>query len=412
MSDLFRKEVMDKQSQRQFGDVFLSTPLSFWAITGLLSAIILGLVIFMVMGDYTRKERVIGIINSDKGLVSVIPMQGGRYEDISVSIGDAVKVGQPLLHISSDAGLVNGRAPSAALIAKMKSEIVSLLNHLDEIPAHYTISHGRLNTRIASLNAEIKRMDAQISVQSRAIEIEETILDKMQNLFKNEAASGLEVSNQESRFLAAKQSLNTLNNSREKIIAEIDDIKSQLLLLPHEQEDEENGLKTRINTLEQNIIRTSAQARTAIYAPVDGKVASVTARVGQSVSLQNPAMTILPDGGKLQAEIFVPTRAAGFIKTGQTVRLLYEAFPYQKFGVYEGRIEEISKTVIKTSDIPTAPQLNEPVFVASVTLNQQLVNAGNEQYPLQSGMTLTADIILERRKIWEWVFEPLIGAVK
>ncbi|WP_371395409.1 HlyD family secretion protein [Fretibacter rubidus] len=412
MSDLFRKEVIDKQGQRQFGDVFLSAPLSFWTITGLMASIIAGLIILITVGDYTRKERVVGVITSDKGLVSVVPMQGGRYDSVLVSIGDDVRAGQPLFQISSDAGLVDGTVPSAALMAKMNVEKDNILEHLAEIPSHYAVSSKRLKTRIEDMNAEIARMDAQIEVQKRAIEIEETILLKMQNLFESEAASGLEVSSQESRYLAAKQSLNNLINARERITADINDITAQIALLPHEQEDEENGLKSRLNALEQNMIRTSAQGKTVIYAPVAGKIASVTARAGQNVSLQNPSLTILPQGGTLQAEIFVPTRAAGFIKPGQTVRLLYEAFPYQKFGVYEGRITEISKTVIKTSDIPTAPQLGEAVFLASVHLDKQVITKNGEDYPLQSGMILSADIVLEKRKIWEWAFEPLIGAMQ
>jgi hypothetical protein len=46
----------------------------------------------------------------------------------------------------------------------------------------------------------------------------------------------------------------------------------------------------------------------------------------------------------LQAEIYIPSRAIGFVKPGQEVRLLYDAFPYQRFGAYRGRVVAASSS--------------------------------------------------------------------
>jgi membrane fusion protein len=122
--------------------------------------------------------------------------------------------------------------------------------------------------------------------------------------------------------------------------------------------------------------------------------------------------TLLPKGGKLEAQLLVPSRAAGFVDEGQTVRLLYDAFPYQKFGFHTGVVSDVSRTVISSTDLPIAPPTQEPVFLITVDLGRQDVDANNQLYALQSGMTLSADIVLEDRKIWEWVFEPLLGAAE
>lgn len=116
--------------------------------------------------------------------------------------------------------------------------------------------------------------------------------------------------------------------------------------------------------------------------------------------------------GKLVAELLVPSRAAGFVKEGQNVRLLYDAFPYQKFGFHSGEVSNVSRAVVNANELPVISSINEPVFVITVQLERQDVDANNELYQLQSGMTLAADIILEDRKIWEWVFEPILGAAK
>lgn len=122
--------------------------------------------------------------------------------------------------------------------------------------------------------------------------------------------------------------------------------------------------------------------------------------------------TLLPEGGQLEAQLLVPSRAAGFVDEGQSVRLLYDAFPYQKFGFHSGVVSDVSRTVISPTDLPIAPAAQEPVFIITVGLDRQDVDANNQLYNLQSGMTLSADIILEDRKIWEWVLEPILGAAQ
>jgi membrane fusion protein len=47
---------------------------------------------------------------------------------------------------------------------------------------------------------------------------------------------------------------------------------------------------------------------------------------------------IVPNDSVLQAELFVPTRAIGLVQPGHEVRILYEAFPYQQFGTYSGKV--------------------------------------------------------------------------
>lgn len=412
MSRLFRKEVIDKQAQRHLGDVFLSTPLSFWAITGLIAIIMAGLIVVALFGEYARKERVLGVLVPSKGLVQIVPTQSGVIEEVYVDAGHIVDVGDPLLKIIFDVGLVGGKTQSIALMKNLAEEKQNIRQHLLEIPQHYILSKNRLADRKVSLAAETERAQVQIEYQIRSVSLEKSIFERLRKLFKDEAASALEVTSQESRYLSSLQSLSVLKNNKQKLLANIKDIDAQIALLPHEQEDEENGLKSRLSSLEQNIIRTNASGSSIIRAPIAGQIAISRARKGQPAVFQKPLLTILPSGEELQVELFVPTRAAGFIRPGQTVRLLYDAFPYQKFGFFDGEITQVSKSVIRTANITDAPQLNEPVFLITVIIDKQFIDIRGEQFPLQAGMTLSADLILEDRKIWEWAFEPLLGAIK
>jgi membrane fusion protein len=412
MSNLFRREVIDKQSQRHLGDVFLSSPLSFWAITLLIAIIMAGLVSVAIFGEYSRKERVSGVLTPSDGLVRILPSQSGNFENVYVQTGDTVEAGAPLLKVKDDTVLTGGRQLSEALLAQMKDEREGLQNRLEEIPTQYRLSQVRLETRKMELEAEAERFVEQIDAQTRAVIIEEDIFRKFQDLLENEAASNIEVSSAENRYLSATQSLNSLKNSREKILAESKDVDGQLAMLPIEQSQAKRDIKNQLSNLEQTILRTDAGGSSIIRAPIEGSIATVTARKGQKASPQRTAIAILPKGGRLQAELLVPTRAIGFVKTGQPVRLLYDAFPYQKFGFYDGTITEVSKTVVSGNDLEIARQLPEPVFLVTVDLVEQSIEALGQDVPLQAGMSLSADLILEDRKIWEWAFEPLLGALK
>ena len=118
-------------------------------------------------------------------------------------------------------------------------------------------------------------------------------------------------------------------------------------------------------------------------------------------------MSIVPDSGQLQAHLYIPTRAIGFIKAGQPVKLQYDAFPYQKYGVYEGRIEEITQTIFSPSELNIPVTVNEPVYRVIVALHDDAIHAFGQAFALQPGMTLNAQIIYDQRTLLEWVLEPI-----
>lgn len=411
MSGLFRKEVIEKQSQRHLGDVFLSTPLSFWAITGLIAFIMFGLVLVALFGEYARKERVVGVIVPSKGLVQIIPQQTGVFAEIFVDVGDIVDRGTQLIKINNDTALASGNSIYEALLAEMGIEKANLVSQLQAVPSQYKLTKARLKAQKAEFAAEAERVLAQIQIQTRTVELEEDLLKLMQKLFKDEVASMLEVSAQERSYLATRQALSNQENNRLKVLAQVGDIESRVVMLDLEQAAQENKIKNQISALEQSIIRTDSQSSLIIRSPVKGYVTTIIARKGQATNAKT-VMSILPEGGELLVELFVPTRAAGFVKVGQPVRLLYDAFPYQKFGFFNGRVEQVTKTVVNTANFTNAPQLAEPVFLVTVSLDQQFINTMGEKFPLQAGMSLSADLVLEDRKIWEWAFGQLLGATR
>jgi membrane fusion protein len=115
-------------------------------------------------------------------------------------------------------------------------------------------------------------------------------------------------------------------------------------------------------------------------------------------------VSLLPQGSRLQAQLLVPSRAIGFIAPGDEVRLRYQAYPYQKFGHHLGRVLRISRSAITP---PNASAGADQVYRVLVELKQQSILAYGKREALRPGMLLEADILGERRRLYEWVLEPL-----
>lgn len=90
---------------------------------------------------------------------------------------------------------------------------------------------------------------------------------------------------------------------------------------------------------------------------------------------------------------------------GDRVLLRYQAYPYQKFGHYGGKVIRVSRSAIT----PTTAngESADPYYRVLVALDQQSITAYGKQETLRPGMRLDADILDERRKLYEWVLEPL-----
>lgn len=107
--------------------------------------------------------------------------------------------------------------------------------------------------------------------------------------------------------------------------------------------------------------------------------------------------------------LFVPTRAIGFVRPGQKVRLLYEAFPFQRFGTYSGHVVSVSKTILSETEVAAPVQLREAAYKVIATLDRPDVDANGQKIPLQAGMLLRADILLERRELVRWLLDPILN---
>ena len=130
---------------------------------------------------------------------------------------------------------------------------------------------------------------------------------------------------------------------------------------------------------------------------------------GKVVTSNQNVVSLLPENSFMQATIYVPTEAFGFIEKGQLTRIRYHAFPYEKFGIYDGYVSQISENVILPSETEMPELITQPSYRIVVDLDDNNIQAYGKTISLRSGMKLEADIVIEERSLIRWLFDPVFS---
>ena len=82
---------------------------------------------------------------------------------------------------------------------------------------------------------------------------------------------------------------------------------------------------------------------------------------------------------------------------------------FQRFGAYSGQVVTVSKTILSETDTGSPVQLREPAYKVVASLDRPDIDANGQKIPLQAGMLLRADILLERRELVRWLLDPILN---
>ena len=264
------------------------------------------------------------------------------------------------------------------------------------------------------LRQQLQHIQDQIAVQQKRIALNSKMLAKQNELVRQGALSELERTNYENMLLGLKADLAAYQREESNLAREIAAQQSNLNKLPEQQANEISQLERTLAAYEQEILDYGVREGQTIRATVSGYVNAVNADVGQQADASRLLASIVPQAAQLQANLYVPSRAVGFVKPSDKVVLRYQAYPYQKFGHATGRIISIAQTALNKQELAnlgnifTNPALlNEPAYLVKVKLDKQTISVYGKETKLPIGMTAEADILHENKKLYEWVLDPL-----
>jgi membrane fusion protein len=364
---------------------------------------------FVCWGDYTRKEHVVGYLAPTSGLIKVYTPQAGTLLERRVTEGQAVKRGDVLLVISSDRSSANTRDAQAAVLARLAERRDSLHREQAKQQEIDDLSAAAVTQRIRGLENEIAQARVQVDLQQRRVASAELTIKRFDGLVNEHFMSEASLQQKQEELLDQRSQLANLQRGIAALGRDLDAARAELAASSLKRANNTAQIGRQASELEQQLTETDSKRSVVLTAAADGVVTTLLAEVGQAVNPNSPLLSILPAGAALEAQLLVPTRAAGFIKPGQHVALRYQAFPYQRFGHHDGEVVRVGRSVIQPNESNLPLALTEPVYQVSVKLPAQGVMAYGQTMNLQSGMGVDADVWIDRRRIIDWLFDPVLS---
>jgi membrane fusion protein len=406
---LFRQEAIEFQrGQRDFGEIALLQPVSTKLLAWLLIGIVTVAIVFLCFAQFSRKQTVSGFLIPAAGTLKVFPNREGVVTALYVKEGQQVKAGDPLFTVATPEIAADGEDVNAAKQTALKHQKEMLAHQITAEQKSAAAERDRLTQLVASTQAQIADLRSQIDIQSQRVELSESLVVAAKELLSKGYMSAVEGKRREDAVLEHKQNLAALRRQLGDAQNKLAETQHALKELPTATARKIQPLRDQISEAEQRSAENKRRGSYVVRAPGAGRVSMLQLVKGQTVQPQRLQLEIVPDGSPLQAELLVPTRAAGFVRVGQEVRFLYDAFPYQNFGAYTGQITELSNTVLTKSDAAGPVQPEEPVYKAVAVLDRPDVDANGQRVALQAGMLLKAEVILDRRSLASWILDPLL----
>lgn len=410
---LFRTEALQAQQSPWLARVQLLRPLSLDVVTLAVLALVLAVAAFLSLAHYTRKSTVEGALLPDLGLIRLVPAEAATVIQRPVQEGQAVKAGDTLFVLALERPrlLADAQAEVRRSLAERQRSLQDAVRQQEGLAGAQAAA---LDRRLLALEAERRQLDAEAQLQQQRLTLARQSLQRLEQLSREQFISDAQVLAKREEFLGLQAQMQALDRQQTALTRERAQLEGERRSLPLQARSTQGGIERDLAALARERAEQDSERRLIVRAPQDGVLSAVLAEPGQAVSPASALASLVPQGAVLQAHLYAPSRAVGFVRAGQPVRLRLEAYPYQKFGQLEGRVLQVSRTPLAGGELATqalaaAPSARpgEALFRITVALDADAVARWPQ--PLVAGMRLQADVLLERRRLVEWLFEPLLG---
>lgn len=408
-SDLFREEALEFQSasNSRFGKPTGVLPPSWVLITLFLAVFMVALITFLLSVDFARKETVRGKLRVDGAEAKLYALEPGLITKVMVEDGQAVRAGDPIAEITSERYMSDGGALSEATLAQLERERETLQRRKAAIETASDLSIRAAEQRYNDAKRQERELKDQLTVVKRRLEIARDRAEDAEQFLAEQLIAEPQLNERLEAAASLEQMVLQTNGQVNEAVAAQSRAALEKRQLQANRDRDLADIDQRLEQMNAQIQRADADTVHIVRAPIEGKITGLQARTGEQATNGIPLGIVLPQDSELIAEVYLPSRAIGFVEPGQIVKLQYDAFPYQKFGIALGQIHGVASTAQLPQELNVASQSVEPLYRVSITLADQTVEAFSKEMPLQTGMEFTADIVLENRRLLEWLLEPL-----
>jgi membrane fusion protein len=382
-------------------------------LTGLLAAVVCVLFAGLWLGHFAKTETARGIISATGGFSRLDAPRAGIIKEVYVSQGDTVAAGTPIYMLRFGEA---GSGGETAVATDIRTSLQTRANLVTEVERARTFIAQIRDQQIGLRNdqaALIAAIDNQEkSIQNALAQAREKV-QRVRKLVQQGYATRDLFDTYERTYFEYERQLTEVRLKRVEYRRQDSEKQRELSTLLAEKENQRASAENQINTIDGQVTRLRTESALQVQAQSSGQVLAITAKVGDSVDAgQFVAAVGDPDAEPLIV-LDAPARATGLIKVGQKVILKYDAFPFKTFGIHDGTVTAISSAAIRApgtqgdTGLDPRPVERQSLYRIEVKPDSNEIDAYGEKKRLKIGSTLSADIVVERRRLIDWVLDPI-----
>lgn len=337
---MFRKEAIEYQKWKSTAVLFFKLPT--WLIFILSLFFTLICVLYISLGSYTRRQIIVGEIVMQPHPIILSSPKSGYISEVYTKVNQQIKKNQPLFKIRlervTDSGSID--ANSINFVKTQIAEIQKIIKLLHK-------NKGETVTNLEKQIANNIKVKNEVLLYSKEIERSITkylgLYQRYQKLLKRGEVSNDEVNNQHSKYLGYKEILNDLQLKLIQLESTILNLNNEIEAKKVDFDNQIIKYEIQISDLKIRLMELESVYEVIVNSPAEGIVESTSATLGQVVKEGDSLAQIIPaKKGEYQLVMWVPNSAVSFVKPSDEVNIRYEAFPFEKFGQFKGKIEHIS----------------------------------------------------------------------
>jgi hemolysin D len=198
----------------------------------------------------------------------------------------------------------------------------------------------------------------------------------------------------------SEHKLEQLEHQRQQIISETAFINENFKTASLKDFSDKHRQSTEIKAeIEKTAFMNEKQK---ILSPVEGHISNLYFHtIGGVVTPAQKLMALVPIEAPLVIKASVLNKDIGFVKEAMPVLIKIDAFDFQKYGILNGVVRNVAKH-------STEDEKLGPVYEVFINLSQTQLMVEGRMTPVASGMSLSAEIKVGKRRIIEFFVYPLI----
>jgi hemolysin D len=262
-----------------------------------------------------------------------------------------------------------------AQVLERTSELNSIIPIIEQYRESIPLTEQRLKAMETLYNKKMVGMNEYLSIKEHQIELHKGLESQEHRLEQVQA----------SIESAAKQLAAYRAESLAKALTDLDELTRQA------------------EAIDQELAKVrDLRGKQILYSPVKGTIKGLQANtVGGVVSPGQVLMEVVPLDAVLEVEAFLSNKDIGYVRPGQSAEIKVATFLFTKYGVINAEVSTVA-------DDATEVENRGLLYRVRLKLEKSSIYVDGRDRPLLPGMEVSAEIAIGKRRVIEYILDPVL----